>query len=326
VNASSVRRARNALSSESWRGASDEDGRALGVPAQEAAHLVLARHELRQHRAPVHHVHRVGAGPQPSFAQLHRPRIGQDAAHAVAAEGLLEDLLVGARLHVRPVDDGHGGGGRAAGRHAEHGVHEGRDRRWVLHLVGAGEVEEDRQALEQPGHPVAVAEAGRGIAVDLDEAGARGAQEGIDAGEHDVRRAGVEEDPRHLRLRRGEIGAETGGVAVERAAGHPRRQLEQRARVVAQPGPLPPAHEVRPQERAHRQPRERDAGLAEGLFQRRRLAERRRLVRGEEGVVIRYRPLRPLLAGRRLPLRPLRIYLVLSRRPGPPRSSSPPLP
>ena len=267
-----------------------EDRAAVGVGAEEIADVVLALHQLRQDRAAVHDVHRLAARPQPSAAQLHRPRVGEHAPRAPGHEGLLQDLLIGSRLHLRPVRDGHGGArGDTGGDRAQDGLDEAGDRGPVGHGSRAGEGAEDGKPREQLGHAVPVAEAGGGVAVDLDEPRPRGTQERVQAGKHDVGKAGVQADPAGLGLRGSQERAQPAGIAVEGAAGHARRQLQQPPPVVAQAPPRRPAHEVRPEERAHGPAVERDPGRGERVFELRRLLDRGRSVHGDQAVVFRDR-------------------------------------
>ena len=264
-----------------------EDGGARLVGTEEGAHLALALHQLRQHRAAVHDVDGLAPGQEPAVSQLQVPRIGQEAPRPAGGDGLPQDLLVGERLHLRPVDDGHGEGRAGpAGAGAEDGLDEGGDagtvRDGVLHRKGA----EDGKLLEQPGHAVAVAEAGGGVAVDLDEPRAGRTQERVEARQHDVRQARVEADPARLGLGRAEERAQAAGVAVEGAPGDARRQLQQAPPILVETPPLRAGHEVRAQERAHRPAVEGDPGRGERVLEPRHLLERGGFVRGQEPVVL----------------------------------------
>ena len=157
-------------------------------------------------------------------------------SNADGFEARADDLLVRARLHVRPVRDGDDGAGRRRSSRLppgpDDGVDEGGQRRLVADAAGLGEGAEERQVREHLRHAVAVAEARGGVAVDLDEPRPVRAQEGVQPREQHVRRSGVDAHPARLRLRR----------AQERAQARPRP----RRRRGAPRGPRSPAAAVPP--------------------------------------------------------------------------------
>ena len=212
-----------------------ERAEAVAVGPQEGAHVVLALHDLRQDRAAVHEVDRRAPRVEPPADDVHLARVGEHAVEAAGRERLPQDLLVGARLHLRPVRDRDP---RAPGapRRAPLGGHRPHEPVVGGEIVDghlARELLERRQLPDEACHPVPVAEPGGRVRVHLDEAGAAGGHEGVEPGEDNIRRSRVERHPGCLGGRRAEEVAEAAHVAVEHLPGHPGRRLHH-------PDALPP--------------------------------------------------------------------------------------
>ena len=215
----------------------------LAIGVQQGLRLVPARHQLAEKGTPVHEVHGIGARPQPSVPHHQLPRVHQPAAPPRRLDRLAQDLLVRARLHLRPVHD-RDDPSPAARHGGQHRAHQRGDRGRVADRPLARERTEGGQLLEHRGHAVAVAEARRRVVVHLEEARPVGREERVDPREQHVGRARVEGDPRRVRRRAGRARRRAGGRRRRRrgarrprsgpaSAGRPRAS---RARPAGPPG------------------------------------------------------------------------------------------
>ena len=127
----------------------------------------------------------------------------------------------------------------------------------------ASEGLEDRKTSEDLRHRVAVAESRGRVAVDLDEARPFRGQERVEAGEDDVGLAGIDRDPAGFGRRGPQEAAKTRHIALEGAARHACRELQQSGPRVPQRVPVAAADELGPQQGGHGMAVESDADLGE---------------------------------------------------------------
>jgi hypothetical protein len=163
---------------------------ARGVGLEQRTALGLARDDIVDEHAAVDHIDAAAVSEEPAPARARRPvfeiaRVADDRRHAEGDERVAQDLELAERRHLSPVDDGHQRWRPRAAPFTEtrdQRVEQRLNRPVHAHVEPLAEARHQRFLREQLGEPLAVAGAGRRLAVVFGELQRVGQDEGVGAG------------------------------------------------------------------------------------------------------------------------------------------------